>query len=257
MFQFVTKKEYWDVVDSGILNKIKTETMFSRGLKSVVKAIRGKNNLTWHLKSIQDAIAFKYLYKYSNVSIAEIGGGKSRVLPALVKNNTCFNIDAFKGVGRGHKKEIHLKGITNILSYVGDFSDSIIDEQFDVIYSISVVEHISNDKLNDFFKDCFRILKPSGLMIHLIDVYLEDATGDNRYAYSRICSYSSCFNSKLFTPLSEPIIKTEKDVCFSTSFATNPDNLMKEWNRLVPGLKNKREISQSCTLVMIGKKVGR
>ena len=93
-------------------------------------------------------------------------------------------------------------------------------------------------------------------MIRLIDVYLEDVTGDNRNAYSRICSYKSFFHDELFHPVLEPIIKTENDVCFSTSFITNPDNVMEEWNRLVPQLKNKREVSQSCALIMIGRKVG-
>jgi SAM-dependent methyltransferase len=257
MLQFVTKKEYWNVVDSGILKKLRPKSRCFGILTSIRNKIRRKNNITWSLKSVQDAIAYKYLHKYSNVTIAEIGGGESRVLPALAVKNNCYNIEEFKGVGQGPQKEIHLKGVTNILTSIGNFSKLIIDEQFDVIFSISVVEHVSNEKLYDFFKDCFRILKPSGKMIHLIDVYIEDTTGNNNYAANRVCEYSSIFDRKLFIPLSEPIIKTAQDVYFSTSFATNPDNVMEEWNRLLPGYKHKREKSQSCTLVMIGRKAGK
>jgi len=256
MFRFVTKKEYWDIVDSNILDRIKTKPNYLWDLKSILKAIKTKPNPTWHLKSIQDAIAFSYLYKYSDKCIAEIGGGDSRVLPTLARKNICFNIEEFKGVGGGPKNEIRVKGITNILESVGNFPDSIKDEQFDAIFSISVVEHIPNKMLSDFFKDCHRILKPSGLMIHLIDVYLEDAAGDNSNVSRRVCNYGSFLNSKLFLPLEQPTITAEKDVYFLTSFATNPDNMMEEWNRLVPQLKNKRQISQSCTLLMVGRKAG-
>lgn len=257
MFQFVTKEEYWDVVDSGILENIGTKRNRGWGLKSFGDAILGKNNRPWSLKSIQDAIAFKHLHKYSNLNIAEIGGGDSRVLPALVNKNLCFNIDEFKGVGQGPEKLVQLKGVTNVLASVGDFSDSIDDGQFDVIFSISVVEHIPKNKIDDFFCDCYRILKPSGIMIHLIDVYLEDANGDNSNAYNRISSYKSYFHDNFFHPVSEPIIKTDNDVCFSTSFISNPDNILEQWNRLIPQLKKKREVSQSCALTMIGQKVGR
>lgn len=256
MFQFVTKKEYWDVVDSGILNEIKTETKFFRCLKSVVKAIREKNNLTWHLKSIQDAIAYKYLYKYSNASIAEIGGGNSRLLPILARKNRCFNIDEFKGVGQGPTKEVSVKGITNILTFIGNSSDFISNEQFDVIFSVSVVEHVPDEQLSIFFEDCNRILRPSGIMIHLIDAYLEDTELANRSISQRILTYRSFLDDNLFIPLEPPIVKKELDVKFSTSFATNPDNMMEQWNKSVPQLKTMRENAQSVTLIMAGTKPG-
>jgi len=237
MFKFVTKKEYWDVVDSRILDELKP-------------------NFSWRLKSIQDAIAFSYLNEYSDKCIAEIGGGNSRLLPILARKNTCFNIDEFKGVGSGPRKEIIIDGVTNILTSVGGFSGSIEDEQFHGIFSISVVEHVPDDNLSNFFKDCHRILKPSGLMIHLIDVYLEDVLGDNRANSRRVCTYGSFLSGELFRPLEQPAILSEKDVVFSTSFATNPDNILEEWNRNIPKLRNKRERAQSCSLLVIGQKVG-
>jgi SAM-dependent methyltransferase len=249
MLKFVTKKEYWGVVDSKILDEIKTKRKFTWHYTT-------KHNYPWHLKSIQDGIAFSYLNEFTDKCLAEIGGGNSRLLPALAKKNTCFNIEEFKGVGGGPQKEIKFKQVTNILANVGGFSDSIEDEQFDAIFSISVVEHVSDGKLLDFFKDCHRSLKPSGLMIHLVDVYLEDALGDNNDASRRVCAYGSFLNGELFIPLERPSIRTGKDVVFSTAFATNPDNMMEQWNRTVPQLRNKREKAQSCTLLMIGRKTG-
>jgi cyclopropane fatty-acyl-phospholipid synthase-like methyltransferase len=237
MFRFVTKKEYWEVVDSGIIKDI-------------------PHKFDWHLKSIQDAIAFSFLNKMKNKSLAEIGGGNSRLLPFLAKTNSCYNIEEFKGMGGGPKQEIKLNGVINCLTNIGDFSDSIENEQFDVIFSISVVEHVSSEKLTDFFKDSYRILRPSGLMIHLIDVYLEDQLGNNKGSSERVLSYASFLDGTLFKPVEPPTILSEKEVVFSTSFATNPDNMMNQWNHSVPSLRGKRERAQSCSLLMVGRKTG-
>lgn len=238
MFKIITKKDYWDVSDSNVLKKIKTNA-----------------NFAWHLKSIQDGIAFRYLHEYEGKCIAEIGGGDSRLLPTLAEQNTCFNIEEFKGVGNGPVGAINLSGVNNISALVGSFSESVESEQFDVIFSISVVEHVPNESLSSFFKDCHRILKPSGIMIHLIDAYLEDASGDNVSIARRILNYGSLLDGKLFTPVESPEIITEGDVKFSSSFITNPDNMMALWNRAVPSLREKRERAQCCTLLMIGQKV--
>lgn len=41
MFRFVSKQEYWDIADSGILKDL-------------------PHKFDWHLKSIQDAIAYNF-----------------------------------------------------------------------------------------------------------------------------------------------------------------------------------------------------
>jgi len=239
MLKFITKKEYWDVSESNILSKIKTKPAFA-----------------WHLKSIQDGIAFRYLHEYKDVCIAEIGGGDSRLLSTLAEQNTCFNIEEFKGVGNGPVGKIDFDGVNNVLASVGDFSESIETGKFEVIFSISVVEHIPDGKVSSFFKDCHRILKPSGIMIHLIDVYLEDAEGNNINVARRILNYGSFLDNKLFAPTENPEITTESDIKFLSSLISNPDNMMELWNRAVPTLRKKRERAQCCTLLMIGRKIG-
>jgi hypothetical protein len=239
MFTFVTKRDYWRIVESGILQSIPKKS------KST-------------LKSVQDAVAFSYLYKISNNCIAEIGGGYSRLLPFLSKRkkgNSCYNIDEFRGEGGGPQKEKKIRRVTNIRSKVGNYSKEIDDESFDIVYSISVVEHIPEKGLGDFFLDCHRILKKSGRMIHLIDVYLEDNFGDNEDTSRRVCLYKSFLQKNLFEPLQKPSILSENDVVFFTQFATNPDDTLARWNKTVPNLRDKREKAQNCTLLMIGRKV--
>ena len=74
MYRFVTKKEYWDIEDSGLLAQLPP------------------TNYAWHLKHIQDAVAYKYLHQLKGKTIAEAGGGSSRLLPALARHNSCYNI---------------------------------------------------------------------------------------------------------------------------------------------------------------------
>jgi len=85
MFRFVTKKEYWDIEDSGLLTQL------------------APANFVWHMKNIQDAAAYKYLHQFEGVAIAEVGGGHSRVLPALAHRNSCYNIEPFEGLGMDRK----------------------------------------------------------------------------------------------------------------------------------------------------------
>ncbi len=51
------------------------------------------------------------------------------------------------------------------------------DNQFDVIYHAQVLEHIPKDKATDFIKECFRVLKPGGI-IRIVVPNLENIVGE-------------------------------------------------------------------------------
>ena len=237
MLKFVSKQEYWDVEDSGLLENIASD-------------------MPWHLKSIQDAIIFSHLHEVSNKVVAEVGGGDSRILPFLRKCNSCYNIDEFQGVGSGPSQEVVLDKVQNVKTMIGKFSELLKPDFFDIIFSVSVVEHVPTKELPNFFKDCKRILKPGGKMIHLIDVYLEDSFEENaKSILPKLREYRSIFSQNLFTSPDPTSIITKKDLRFSTKFATNPDDIMNTWNKFSPKLKEKRSKSQNCSLVMIASKV--
>jgi SAM-dependent methyltransferase len=229
MFRFVTKKEYWDIEDSGLLRDIVSHPR-------------------WHLKSIQDAIAYSILHNLRGKKIVEIGGGNPRILPALAQSNVCFNIDKFKGVGHGPTNDFPPSVIHIINAYLGETKDYIHDYMFDVSFSISVMEHVPFQALQSFLRDNRRILKSGGLAVHLIDIYCnehQDIDNIRRFSVIRKEFFS------YFTPLSDDVI-TENDLHFSSSYATNPDNEMNAWNKSVPGLREKREVCQSCALLLAG-----
>ena len=235
MLEFVTKSQYWQLLDSGVADKLP------------------RPKFPWHLKSIQDAVVYKYMCDVEGKRLAEIGGGDSRLLRVLANKNQCNNIEKFEGQDGGPSHEVKIKNVCNINAFVGEFSTDLEISSFDIIFSVSVVEHISNEDINSFIRDCYRILKPGGQMIHLVDMYL--SPGRLTYNESRATCYRSAFSSGLFEPETELRICSEEDLVFKESYCTNPDNVMYTWNQVAPSLRHVRETSQSVTLLWIGKAI--
>ena len=231
MFRFVTKKELWDIEDSGLLDEV-------------------PQTLTWNLKSIQDSIAYGHLFQFENKRIAEIGGGNSRVLRALARKNQCVNIDKFEGAGGGPTQSNLPENISLIQAYLGKETKELIqDDFFDALFSISVIEHIPNHYLGDLFQESARIVKRDALAIHLIDIYCIDVPTNQ----PRMSLLTDLF-FKYFRPLEKDILAPD-DIKFSCANATNPDSTMNRWNKVVPELRKVRETHQSCSLILAGFRV--
>ena len=232
MLRFVTKNRYWNVLESGIMGQVASTPK-------------------WHLKDIQDAIAYSHLFAKTGLEIAEIGAGNSRLLPELAKTNKCYAIDEYKGFGMGPKSRPTIENVQFIDCIIGNSRGLISDSAFDIIFSVSVVEHVPENMLSDFFSDCWRILKPGGLMIHCIDVYTENLDGENSALWARCKEYRKIFDEK-FSTIGEIEINTLSEVAFKTSYASNPDNIMHLWNQSSPRLTEKRKTAQSCTIELVG-----
>lgn len=233
MLRFVTKQELWEAEASG--------------LDTIVK---GK--APYHLKSIQDAVCLHRIGDLQQKDVAEIGGGDSRLLRHLSRKNRCVNIDRFEGQGKGPNSEIRIPGVRNVRVFMGEFSGELQDAAFDITFSISVIEHVPNDKVLKFFEDVQRITRPGGCTVHLIDMYVADTQADNVSATERLRLYREVFSSGLFRP--ESTTEIVDKVQFSCAYATNPDNVMRIWNRMVPELTEVRRRSQSCSLLLVGYK---
>lgn len=250
MLKFVTKRDYWSVLDQ---QAPAGATSGQRLVDRIVRKTSSLRELPWHLKSIQDSIARFYLQDCDGLQIGEIGGGNSRVLAELCDRNICYNIDEFRGEGNGPVKRRPLPGVINVYANVGEYSNELAADCFDLLFSISVLEHVKD--LDSFFGDCSRLLRRGGKMLHLIDVYLEDSSEGNRAARKRVQAYRNAMDGRRFLPYEPEHVLDDESVAFSTTFATNPDNMMRLWNESVPSLKSKRELAQSCALLMIAVRV--
>ena len=237
MFRFVTKKELWTIEDSGI-----EAHLYPGGPPD------------FSLKAIQDKLAYKYLRHFKGKIIAEAGGGNSRLLPTLARQNSCYNIDPFEGAGQGPKVNSLPPEIVSVKSYLGRTDAIINDGAFDVLFSISVVEHVPDDELESFFADSRRILKADhGFALHMIDISTAEEPLPGfvkRYQLIKDEFFQH------FLPLPGEIMGRDGDwakaLRFRPHYASNPDNVMRTWSMLVPESKEVYETHQCCTLILAG-----
>lgn len=228
MFDVITKREYWGWLDAGTA-------------KPSISA----------LKQIQDTYILSHLSKMSGKKILEIGGGDSRVIRHLEQKNECWMIDKFDGKHGGPKGIPSYNSVKIINGYMGEFSDNIPDNYFDVVFSISVVEHIPKSHLIAAFLDMARVLKTGATTIHAIDVYLHDAPADNdfyRYQQDRILTYGSLqsVNSKDLAWVAPPAIK--QNLHASARHAVNGVDVLYGWNKSAPTLAAHRAETISASL---------
>ena len=231
MFDVITKREFWQWQDEGLVDPQRHD-----------------------LKGIQDAYVLSRLADVRGCRILEVGGGNSRVLSVTSepsRGNECWNADMFEGVGNGPTENRNSPHVRVARCYLGDFSTDLPDEYFDYVVSVSVVEHVPSSDLETFFADSARVLRPGGLLLHAIDLYVFDAdneTSHRQQGRDRLRRYLK-FGHRPDLGLmfvEDPAI--DEHVAFRCSFATNPDLAMNVWNRVVPDLRPVRETAQSVSI---------
>jgi SAM-dependent methyltransferase len=227
-----------------VLRFIKKSETF-RSLDANLHTELGWKQVGIHLKTWQDLAVYSRIRKLSGMNIAEIGGGKSRTLPKLSGKNTCFNIDKFEGADGGPREEYVIPNVKNIKTFLGEFSPEIPDESLDVVYSVSVVEHVPAEGFDAFMLDTLRVLKPNGLCLHAIDMYV--GTHVVPYAQERLDLYLGWIKHHRLLPL-EPTF--EQKALFRSEFVSNPDYTMWTWGQISQGLKTQRENTQSVSMIM-------
>lgn len=228
MFDFLRKNVLWQACDKGYLSELKT------------------SKISYQLKTAQDLAVYSYIKDFRDIDIAEIGGGDSRILEKLAQNNRCVNVEKFEGEALGPLGEVKLNKVTNINCFIGDFSPQVQDKLFDLIFSISVVEHIETPNLDSFYRDSLRILKKGGKFVHAIDMYLQDF--DSVYNKERFDIYKGWVCS---SGLVEPMGNVYAGgLGFATDMVSNPDNILYGWNQQVPSLSKLRAQAQSVTLII-------
>lgn len=228
MYHYITKEEYFTVLDN---EEIDAST---------------QKNYHFGLKHIQDVCVLNKILYLPQGRVAEIGGGVSRTLPILnEKGWECWNVEPFEGAGNGPRTLCSLPGVQHVNAYLGASSHLLGDACFDMVYSVSVIEHVPDADLTAFFQDMFRILKPGGQAWHAIDVYLRDE--DDPTVKQRAAAVFTAALDAGFKPIQKEEMPGSRFCC---AYATNPDLVMRQWNKSVPALRAKRAISQSVSLIL-------
>lgn len=129
--------------------------------------------LNCDLKVYQDMLSFHILRQSlnSDMKILEIGGGDSRILDHFSAACECWNLDRLEGLGNG-PTELSGKNYRIVLDYIGNHNPELPDGYFDIVFSISALEHVplgDPEVYKSVLTDINRVLKPGGLSFHCID----------------------------------------------------------------------------------------
>ena len=57
-----------------------------------------------------------------------------------------------------------------VRGFLGSFLPELPEACFDLVFSISTIEHVPSEQKRNFYKDMFRVLKPGGIIAHSIDI---------------------------------------------------------------------------------------
>lgn len=130
------------------------------------------------LKVYQDLLIFSFI-KFNvplGSRILDIGGGNSRILSHFKNSHECWNLDKLEGVGNG-PVDIDATSFRLVYDYIGEFSKELHDEYFDLVFSVSALEHVpwhDPDTYERILLDINRVLKVGGYSIHCIDIALQE-----------------------------------------------------------------------------------
>lgn len=232
MLAVLEKNDYFQMFDNGLIDHARID-----------------------IKAAQDAWVRQELGNASGLRVAEAGGGNSRVLRTLKEKNECWNIDKLEGIGAGPKAGSFRQEekIRQIYAFVGESSKEIPDNYFDVVFSISVIEHIPLHGIAPYFRDIARILKPGGLSLHAFDYYIGDeprpSVDDN---IALIIRESEAETNMRF--IESPNVP--RPLLFRSSYVSNSDLAMAVWNTMAPNLRNVRAACQAVTLKAAWRKIG-
>lgn len=240
MFDIITKADYWgwlaaEVLPTSVYRRPgKHRSIWVRNLLRLSRRLQSPSQSAhlYELKDVQDAFIMSCLGGQKEKRILEVGGGIPRVLRWLSGQNECWLVDRYEGVGRGPKKIPSIPGIKILQGFIGEYIEELPDEHFDYLFSVSVVEHVPIESLEDFFADCARLLKPSGRMFHAIDIYLfDDERGDLRQPFKdKLRAYLSFSNRPDLGIRMIEEAHIDANLRYSCAYASQPDNVLYEWH---------------------------
>ncbi len=137
---------------------------------------QNQNPSTCDLKVYQDLFVYSYIIDNvrKGAKILEIGGGESRVIDAFKDDYEFWNLDRLEGQGHGPTSIYADSGFHLVRENIGNFSSELPEDYFDLVFSISVVEHFFEDEnsLENIYADIQRILKKNAISLHCVDSLL-------------------------------------------------------------------------------------
>lgn len=145
------------------------------------------------LKPLGYAFIMNLIETYKPRTVLEVGHGSGTYLFQLFKDNkdvelwgldaevkdSSVSVEDLKNVREWNP---HVKFVEGLL---GTNVKELPDNYFDLVYSVSVIEHIPHEYLPSVFEETYRILSPGGIISHTYDVYYNQDTSAVFNAYDK------------------------------------------------------------------------
>lgn len=103
--------------------------------------------------------------KNTNIVAVELGCGQNKATKQFFIDNMNITPDKIIGVDIVKTKD------TDIVHDLTQFPYPFEDESVDAIYTCHFIEHLDGTERMKFFDECYRILKPNGIMRHVHPYY--------------------------------------------------------------------------------------
>lgn len=133
----------------------------------------------WGLKSMGTLFCVDKIMNIKPGRVLEVGPGWNRHFSDhFGELHEYWMIDDATDIGWSEKSQEKFEDAVQnrknthfVRGYLGGFSNQLLDACFDLVFSISVVEHVPPEQKRNFYEDMFRILKPGGYIAHSIDMF--------------------------------------------------------------------------------------
>jgi 2-polyprenyl-3-methyl-5-hydroxy-6-metoxy-1,4-benzoquinol methylase len=107
------------------------------------------------------------------------------------------------------------------------------DESFDVVYSISVLEHV--DDRRQVVEECARILRPKGSLVLTFDISMNDKVGLTiRKAHDLMDALQNHFDADPPADLHSQVLDFDADKSVTTDFVRHYNPSLLPWKRTLP-----------------------
>lgn len=131
------------------------------------------NDMTWGLKQMGHLFVVDAITRYAPKTMLEAGGGfnlyfdrhfSHQVEYWMTDQSGFYNQNLFTKAMETRHNTRFVNGL------LGDFNADLKDNYFDLVFSISVLEHVKAGQIKPICDDMFRMLKPGGVCVHTIDL---------------------------------------------------------------------------------------
>lgn len=127
----------------------------------------------WGLKQMGTLFCVDTIMTKKAKIILELGGGNNLFFDRrfgdsheywMLDRSGFYEAKTFQASQNKRKNTSFVDGL------IGDFIEKLPNDYFDLVFSISVLEHVLYENIDNVCKDMYRVLKPGGYIVHSLDL---------------------------------------------------------------------------------------